>query len=244
MIVLGDQLLSSLVIASLAEDDVDLSEGSDPSVHLQSLLRFRRPATGVSGHESLSDSEESRLSPARGPFGRGEPSSDEKAEELDGSDGDWTEGEEGSPEDVKATDNEAADDSDSEDAAVESEDIVDWEDSISECASVYLTFLISSSSGVRKETFFSAGNSGLAAAILRGSSARAGLLERIEVRLWGCLYGITMVAESVEADVRDEDGVAAELGVEDSLEVLQVLSIESRGFDGRARTGAAEAGGS
>lgn len=57
-----DQLLSSLA-TSLVEADDDLSDGSGPSVHLQSRLRFLRPATGVSGAESLSDSEESLLSP-------------------------------------------------------------------------------------------------------------------------------------------------------------------------------------
>lgn len=61
------------------------------------------------------------------------------------------------------------------------------EDSRSEWAMVYLVVLISSSSGVRKDTLFSAGNSGRAGAIFRGISCRAGLLLRIEARLWGCL---------------------------------------------------------
>lgn len=63
--------LSSLIVPSLADDMDDLlSDGKGPSVHLQSLVRFRRPATGVSGAESLSSSllEESLLSPARGDF--------------------------------------------------------------------------------------------------------------------------------------------------------------------------------
>jgi hypothetical protein len=63
------QLLSSLVGTSLV-DDADLSDpGRGPRVHRQSLLRLRRPATGVSGAESLSsDDEESRFSPVRGDF--------------------------------------------------------------------------------------------------------------------------------------------------------------------------------
>lgn len=64
---------------------------------------------------------------------------------------------------------------------------MELEDSMSECAKVYLTVLISSSKGVRKETRFSAGKRGREGAILRGSSDLAGLLERMEVRLCGCL---------------------------------------------------------
>jgi hypothetical protein len=44
--------------------------------------------------------------------------------------------------------------------------------------------LISSSSGVRKDTRFSAGNMGRLEAILRGIIE---LLESIDARLWGCL---------------------------------------------------------
>jgi hypothetical protein len=73
--------------------------------------------------------------------------------------------------------------SDSSEEVVASEDRVETEDSISECASVYFTVLISSSNGVRKDTRFSAGNSGRAEAILRG----VGPLERMERTLWGCL---------------------------------------------------------
>jgi hypothetical protein len=60
---------------------------------------------------------------------------------------------------------------------------VELEDSRSELAMVYLTVLISSSSGVRKDTRFSAGNMGREA-ILRGTMR---LLVRMELRLWGCL---------------------------------------------------------
>lgn len=70
------------MVVSLVEDVVlPELDGSGPSVHLQSRVRFRRPATGVSGHESLSESEESRLSPARGAFGRGEFSKEANADE-------------------------------------------------------------------------------------------------------------------------------------------------------------------
>jgi hypothetical protein len=78
-------VLSSLLV-SFVEDD--LSSGSN--VHLHSRLRFRRPATGVSGHESSlseSDSEESRFSPVRGDLMPGDPSKDEKDDEVCWSDG-------------------------------------------------------------------------------------------------------------------------------------------------------------
>lgn len=183
---------------SLVEADDDLSEGSGPNVHLQSRVRFRRPATGVSGAESLSDSDESRLSPARGPLGRGEASREEKADELDCSDGDATDGDDGmseddSEEELVAMGKEPVDDSDSEgvltsiDATVEPELADDSRSWISECAMVYFDVLISSSSGVRNDTFFSAGKKGRTGAILRGIKFRAGLLLRIEVRLCGCL---------------------------------------------------------
>ena len=67
------------------------------------------------------------------------------------------------------------------------EERVELDESRSEWARVYLMVVISSSSGVRKETRFSAGNMGRFEAILRGIIERAGLLERIEARLWGCL---------------------------------------------------------
>jgi hypothetical protein len=76
---------------------------------------------------------------------------------------------------------------DDEDAVDVSEDRVELLDSRSEWARVYLVVVISSSRGVRKETRFSAGNMGRFEAILRGIMERAGLLERIEARLWGCL---------------------------------------------------------
>ncbi|KAL1606766.1 hypothetical protein SLS60_004173 [Paraconiothyrium brasiliense] len=217
------------------DDEVDVSDGSGPSVHLQSLLRLRRPATGVSGQESLSDSEESRLSPARGPLGRGEVCN-EANEEVDEDEGMDSEG------DAVETDFVLIDKvvvvSDASAGVVPSEETVETEDSISEWASVNFTVLISSSSGVRKDTRFSAGNNGLAAAILRGF----GPLESMERTLCGCLYGMMLVAESVEADVRADDSVDAELGVDALFGALQLLSMDRRSLDGRPVAGAAEAG--
>ena len=112
-----------------------------PRVQRQSRLRLRRPATGVSGHESLSDSsddDESRFSPVRGPFGLGESSSEEKLEEPDGWVGDSSEG----ALDEMAAADEAAETDDDSDLSEESESVearldrVELEDSMSEWAMV------------------------------------------------------------------------------------------------------------
>jgi hypothetical protein len=195
------QLLWSLAVASLADEVDDLSDdGRGPSVQRQSLVLFRRPAIGVSGQESLSssDEDESRLSPVRGLFGRGELSTDEKVELdfwRDSCSGDMLalEEEEKEEEEEVLTIKEwwDADTLESvvavEEATDEMVDRVEVEDSRSEWAIVYLVVVISSSSGVRKQTCFSAGNIGRVEAILRGIIERAGLFVRMEVRLWGCL---------------------------------------------------------
>lgn len=170
--------MASLVVV---EDEVEASDGSAPRVHRQSRLRFRRPATGVSGQESLSDSEESRLSPVRGPPGRGEGCSEAK-DELEDEDGIDSMGEAGFVL-IERLVVVVVVVSDSSDEVVAREDMVETEDSMSEWASVYVTVLISSSRGKRKDTRFSAGKSGRAEAILRGF----GPLERMERTLWGCL---------------------------------------------------------
>lgn len=102
---------------------------------------------------------------------------------------------------------------------------------------MYLTVLISSSNGVRKDTRFSAGNMGLEV-ILRGTIR---LLESIELRLWGCLYGIVLLDDSLEADVRvDEERVEAESGVHmlAGFGVVVVLLMSRRSFAGGPGGGA------
>lgn len=116
-------LSSSSLVASLVDEDDDLSEESDPSVHFHSLLRLRRPATGVSGHESLSDSDESRFSPVRAP--RGEFSSDESAGEVDCSDGE--EGTLRDNDEVEAMDRDVVESCESEDTPASREDTVSME---------------------------------------------------------------------------------------------------------------------
>ena len=111
---------------------------------------------------------------------------------------------------------------------------VELEDSRSEFAQVYLTVLISSSSGVRKDTRFSAGNIGLEA-ILRGTIR---LLTRIELRLWGCLYGIVLLADSLEADVSVDERVEAESGVQMLVGFEVALLISRRNFAGGPGGGA------
>jgi hypothetical protein len=121
---------------------------------------------------------------------------------------------------------------------VDSSDVkVKFDDSRSELAQVYLTVLISSSNGVRKDTRFSAGNMGLEA-ILRGTMR---LLERIELRLWGCLYGMVLMLleDSLEADVSvDEDSVEAESGVQMLAGFGVVLVMSRRSFAGGPGGGA------
>lgn len=176
-----DRLLSSVLnqlLSSLDLSDPDIG----PRVQRQSRVRLRRPGTGVSGHESLSSSEEdeSRLSPARGSFGRGELSVEDAAD-LSEADREIL---------VEASDVRewcTAVVLESEDVLEPSEERVETEASMSECARVYLTVVISSSRGVRKDTRFSAGNMGREAAILRGMIERTGLLASAETRLWGCL---------------------------------------------------------
>ena len=69
------------------------------------------------------------------------------------------------------------------DATDETVDKVEMDDSRSEWANVYVVVVISSSSGVRKQTCFSAGNMGRLEDMLRGIIERAGLFARMEVRL-------------------------------------------------------------
>jgi hypothetical protein len=76
------------------------------------------------------------------------------------------------------------------------------------------------------------------AAILRGIIDLAGLLASTETRLCGCLYGIEVVADSCEAEVSADERVDAELGVVAALVAFgMLLSMESRGFEGRSRAG-------
>lgn len=203
-----NQLLSSLVLVSLDNECFPIG----PNVHTHSLRLFRRPATGVSGQESLSDSddEESRFSPVLGARDLGDSSDVDSVGELDCSEGDEGIGDGDAAEDVELDDAEIdkgqdegeskdgldsddvelcavkvndddSDDSDNSDDSTEATE--DVEASISECAKVYLTVLISSSRGLRNDTFFVAGNIGREAVILRGCSDCAGLLVSIEGRL-------------------------------------------------------------
>ena len=200
-----NQLLSSLVLVSLDNECFPIG----PNVHTHSLRLFRRPATGVSGQESLSDSddEESRFSPVLGARDLGDSSDVDSVGELDCSEGDEGIGDGDAADDVELddaeidkdkdkgegkdgldSDNEESfavkvNDGDSDDSDDSTEATEDVKASISECAKVYLTVLISSSRGVRNDTFFVAGNIGREAVILRGCSDCAGLLVSIEGRL-------------------------------------------------------------
>lgn len=200
-----NQLLSSLVLVSLDNECFPIG----PNVHTHSLRLFRRPATGVSGQESLSDSddEESRFSPVLGARDLGDSSDVDSVGELDCSEGDEGIGDGDAADDVELDDAEIdkdkdkgegkdgldsdneelfavkVNDGDSDDSDDSTEATEDVKASISECAKVYLTVLISSSRGVRNDTFFVAGNIEREAVILRGCSDCAGLLVSIEGRL-------------------------------------------------------------
>lgn len=172
------------------------------------------------------------MSPARGDFGRGELSKGILAEMVLSQDG-WTSRAGDLKDESDVVVSFRTETSESDDWVLAKDDSVELEDPRSEWASVYLTVVISSSRGVRKETRFSAGNMGLDEAILRESVGLAGLLVRIEVRLWGCLYGIAAVADSLDADVSVDERVEAELGVEALLVLARLLSSDRRGLVGR-----------
>lgn len=117
-------------------------------------------------------------------IGDGDPADDVELDDAEiDKDNDEGEGKEGSDSDnvePLAVQVDDADKVDSDDSTEETDGV---EASISECAKVYLTVLISSSRGVRNDTFLVAGNIGREAVILRGCSDCAGLLVSIEGRL-------------------------------------------------------------
>lgn len=87
-------------------------------------------------------------------------------------------------------------------------DMVDDDESMSDCAMVYLLFLMSSVKGARKETFFDASKVGRDGAkdvfmlLVLGN----GPLLNIDVILYATLYGTSIDREStVDIDVAEED---------------------------------------
>jgi len=82
---------------------------------------------------------------------------------------------------------EELEDVDMEDESRERVELVDASISISEWAMVYLELVISSSSGVRNDTFLVGGKKGRKGAIFRGRIDCAGLFESMEGRLWESL---------------------------------------------------------
>lgn len=69
VVTLASIAVTSGDVSALSIGAMALTPGIGPSVHVHSRTLFRRPATGVSGHLSLSDSseDESRFSPTWGP---------------------------------------------------------------------------------------------------------------------------------------------------------------------------------
>jgi hypothetical protein len=225
--------------AEVAYESSEDANGSGPSVHTHSLRRLRRPATGVSGTVSLSDSdEESRLSPVRGDrplilallslcgkrWAEGRCAGRVSDEDVDGklalesvsNDCEVDKEADGSldSEKVEVVDSEevasegsVVDSETSEETESVEREIVDEDsDSMSEWARVNLVVWISSTRGVLKDTFFSAGNLGLPD-ILRASVRRMGLFANIECRLCEIEYGIVAELEVEADDIEDELGV-------------------------------------
>src|SRR6266536_2526062 len=86
---------------------------------------------------------------------------------------------------------------------------------MSECFHTYLVVRISSSNGLRNDTFFSTGKMGRLwlTDILRRSEVGIGLFTRMEETVCDALYGITPPSEKVEADeMEDELGVLVSAG--------------------------------
>lgn len=86
--------------------------------------------------------------------------------------------------------------------------MVDDDESISDCAMVYLVFLISSVKGARKETVFDARNNGRVGAedVLMLLVLGNGPLLDIEVMLYADLYGTSIDREStVDSDIAEDD---------------------------------------
>lgn len=155
--------------------------GIGPRVHTHSRLRLRRPATGVSGHESLSLSDdESRLSPILGEriLSSGRPGrKDKRTAEGGGENRDaWVNAVEGSDGAEGAAQESSIDSCAERTSAIENvvvmvssgdADLITAasidtisSDSISECFQTCLVVLISSSSGLRNDTCFSVGKIG------------------------------------------------------------------------------------
>lgn len=124
-------------------------------------------------------------------------------------------------------------------------DIDDSDDWMSECATVYLVFLISSVKGARKATFFAAGNMGRDCAydsLFRFGLGKGRLL-RIEVMLYARVYGTSVEKEStVETEVMEtaEDDVAefVRLGMSVSkgvgaLDIVEGTSVANGVKEGR-----------
>jgi hypothetical protein len=121
---------------------------------------------------------------------------------------------------------------------MEMEEPVSEESSISpmsECAMVNLVFTISSSKGVRKDTFFSAGNRGRIDILRMLALGWRGLFASTECRTWEIEYGI--VAEfKVEAELTDDELGVLESSTSTSSESevdCTELSMHSRGLVGR-----------
>jgi len=149
-------------------DDVAEVVSIGPSVQTHSRCRFLRPATGVAGQVSLSSSsEDSRFSPARG-----------EGDDLPFLVIDFAPDLSASP--SLSTSGLSVSGGDSSRV-----DMVEIDDSMSECRIVYFSVVMSSVNGAANATFFDVGNIGLdCAKVLRWVEGfGSGLLVKIDVAL-------------------------------------------------------------
>lgn len=185
-----------------------------PSVHTHCLCRFLRPATGVAGQVSLSSSsDDSRFSPRCGDDAA--PASFARSSEPSAAPSfDWTNVGGGSS----------------------SVEIVDEDDSMSECFNVYFSVLMSSVNGARNATFFVAGNIGFDCENVRRWLVLLGIgpLVRMDVTLKATLYGISEESESTvetdDAEFAEDDGASAAVGLSSRLcSVAAIMFVVASG---------------
>lgn len=115
-------------------------------------------------------------------------------------------------------------------------EIVDIDDSMSECLMVYLSVVMSSVSGARKATFFAVGNIGRDCAkfLLWTPTLGIGLFVKIDVALYASLYGTEadkepiVDTESAELAVDDVVSDWSEAAGDDDLKSFAVMLVVAR----------------
>ena len=125
----------------------------------------------------------------------------------------------------------SSEDSDNEEPVSEISDAL-----MSDCAIVYFSFTISSTRGVRNDTFFSAGKRGRIDILRRFARGWIGLLARTEFRTCDIEYGIvaefTLEAELTEDELGVRESSASTSSCRSGVDWIE-LSMQRRGRIGR-----------